>query len=627
MNNEGKRTQTIEIPQLAVVALIGASGSGKSTFARAHFKPTEILSSDFFRGLVSDDENDQAASKDAFDALFYLAGKRLGAGKLTVIDATNVQKEARKDVLDLAREQNCHAIAIVLDMPEALCRARNALRPDRDFGDHVIKRQAMQLRRSLRGLEREGFRYVFVLTGEEEAHAVEIVRKPLWNDKREECGPFDIVGDVHGCFDELCRLAETLGYGVDAQNCALTPHPQGRKLVFVGDLCDRGPANVKVLKLVMGAVRDGIARCIVGNHDFKLLKHLKGRQVVPSHGLDLTIGELANETEEFRNDARRFLDSLISHYVFDGGKLVVAHAGLIEKYQGRGSGRVKEFCMFGETNGETDEYGLPIRAQWANDYRGKALVVFGHTPNPEVVNLNNTLCIDTGCVFGGKLTACRYPEREIVQVDAAREYYRPVKPLLPLSPSSHAGDDTLNIDDVLHQHYFSTRLKQNIKIHENNAMAALELMSRFAVDPHWLIYLPPTMSPCETSRLEGFLEYPAEAFNYYKTRGIGQVVCEQKHMGSRAVIVLCRSAEIAATRFGAKDGKRGVIHTRTGRSFFADDTTEAALLERLDGVLTASGFWDDFQTEWVCLDAELMPWSAKARQLIEDQYAAVGRAG
>jgi protein phosphatase len=152
-------------------------------------------------------------------------------------------------------------------------------------------------------------------------------------------------------------------------------------------------------------------------------------------------------------------------------------------------------------------------------------------------------------------------------------------------------------------------------------------MSRFAIDPHWLIYLPPTMSPCETSRLEGLLEHPAEAFHYYKTRGIGQLVCQQKHMGSRAVIVLCRGAEIAAARFGAKDGKSGVIHTRTGRGFFADDATEAALLERLEKVLSASGFWHDFQTEWVCLDAELMPWSAKARQLIEDQYAAVGRAG
>jgi protein phosphatase len=617
-------TKTIEIPELAVVALIGASGSGKSTFAKAHFKPTEILSSDFFRGMVADDENDQSVSKDAFEALYYLAGKRLGLGRLTVIDATHVQKEARQDVLRLAREQDCHAVAIVLDMPESLCLERNARRPERNFGDHVVKSQATRLRRSLKGLEREGFRFVFVLRGEAEANAVEIVRRPLWNNRKGECGPFDIIGDVHGCFDELCRLVEALGYRVDARNGVIAPHPQGRRLVFLGDLCDRGPDNVQVLRLVMRAVASGVADCLIGNHDFKLLKYLKGRKVTPSHGLDRTIGELARESEEFRAELRRFLDSLRSHYVFDDGRLVVAHAGLIEKYQGRGSGRVREFCMFGETSGETDEYGLPVRAQWANEYRGKALVVFGHVPAPEVVRLNHTVCIDTGCVFGGKLTAFRYPEKESVQIAAAREYYRPVKPLLS---QGRADDDTLDIDDVLHQPILSTRLKQNVRIRQENAMAALELMSRFAIDPHWLIYLPPTMSPCETSRLESYLEYPAEAFNHYRTRGIGRVVCEQKHMGSRAVIVLARNAQAAAKRFGAQDGKRGVIHTRTGRSFFSDEASEAALLARLDGVLEASGFWSDFQTKWVCLDTELMPWSAKARQLLEDQYAATGRAG
>lgn len=614
----------IEIPELAVVALIGASGSGKSTFARKHFKPTEILSSDAFRGMVSDDENDQSVSKDAFEALYYLANKRLGLGRLTVIDATNVQKEARQDVLRLAREQNCHAVAIVLDMPESLCLERNAQRPERNFGDHVVKNQVAGLRRSLRGLEREGFRFVFVLKGEAEANAAEIAVKPLWNNRKTEHGPFDIIGDVHGCFDELCRLVQALGYDIDAGNHTIAPHPQNRRLVFLGDLCDRGPDNVKVLRLVMRAVADDVAKCVIGNHDLKLLKYLKGKQVTPSHGLDLTIGELERESQEFRAEVRRFLDSLISHYVFDDGKLVVAHAGLIEKYQGRSSGRVREFCMFGETTGETDEYGLPVRTQWANDYRGRALVVFGHVPNPDVVTLNRTVGIDTGCVFGGKLTAYRYPEGETVQVDAAREYYRPTKPMLS---QGRADDDTLDIDDVLRQPYISTRLKQNIKIQPENAMAALELMSRFAIDPHWLIYLPPTMSPCATSRLESTLEYPTEAFDYYKTRGIGQVICEQKHMGSRAVIVLARNAEAAAQRFGAKDGKRGVIYTRTGRSFFSEEASEAALLERLDGVLDASGFWRDFQTEWVCLDAEIMPWSAKAQQLLEDQYASTGRAG
>ena len=613
----------IAIPELAVVALMGVSGSGKSTFAKRFFKPTEVLSSDYFRALMSDDENDQSVTLQAFDALYYVANKRLELGLLTVIDATNVQKEAREAVLRLAKEQNCLAAAIVFDMPENLCRERNRNRPDRNFGDHVITRQGQQLRRSIRHLQKEGFRHVYVLKSEEELADVEVVRVPLWNNRKSETGPFDIIGDIHGCFDELCVLLEKLGYAIDREKLAAAP-PQGRKAIFLGDLCDRGPKNVEALRLVTGMVESGAAYCVAGNHDVKLLKKLRGANVQLSHGLDITVEQLGAQGEEFAARVKSFLDSLLSHYVFDGGKLVVAHAGLKEKLQGRASGRVRDFCLYGDTTGETDEYGLPVRLPWANDYRGKACVVYGHTPTPVVEAINNTFCIDTGCVFGGKLTAFRYPEKEIVQVDAAREYYAPAKPFLD-KPVVH--DDMLNIDDVLGQKFLSTRLRRGIKINAENAAAALEVMTRFAADPHWLIYLPPTMSPCETSKLSDYLEHPAEAFNYYKTRGVGKVVCEQKHMGSRAVIVLCKDAEVAAKRFNVKDGGFGIIYTRTGRHFFDDSEIEKAILTRLQSVLGFSGFWNDFNTDWVCLDTELMPWSAKAQKLLKEQYAAVGRAG
>jgi len=196
----------ITLPDLSLVVLIGASGSGKSSFARKHFLPTEVLSSDFCRGLVSDDENDQAATKDAFDVLHYVAAKRLAAGRLTVVDATNVQPEARKPLVALAREYHCLLVAVVLDMPERVCLDRNQSRPDRAFGPHVVRNHIKSLRQSLRGLEREGFRYVFVLRTPEEADAATVVREPLFNDKRGEHGPFDIIGDIHGCFDELVAL-------------------------------------------------------------------------------------------------------------------------------------------------------------------------------------------------------------------------------------------------------------------------------------------------------------------------------------------------------------------------------------------------------------------------------------
>lgn len=613
----------IEIPELCVVALIGPSGSGKTTFANKYFKPTEVLSSDFFRGLVSDDENDQSATAAAFDSLFYIASKRLESGRLAVIDATNVQKGAREQVLNLARAQNCFAVAIVLDFPEALCQARNSARPDRSFGPHVVKGQLRDLKRSLRHLQKDGFRRVYVLNSPEEAENIEIVRTPLWSNRKEDGGPFDIIGDVHGCYSELCELLTLLGYSVNREAFTALP-PPGRKAVFLGDLCDRGPENMRVLRMVMNMHAAEHALVVPGNHDAKLLKQLKGAKVSASHGLDITLAQLAEEPPAFAAQVKSFLDGLISHYVLDNGRLVVAHAGLKEALQGRASGRVRDFCLYGETTGETDDFGLPVRLPWAREYRGKARVVYGHTPSLEVQTLNNTYCIDTGCVFGGKLTAYRYPENETVQVSARREYYAPARPLAPVP---EPRGTMLDIKDVLGKRFISAALsKRPITVHEENAISALEIISRFAADPRWLIYLPPTMSPCETSPLPGYLEHPAEAFAYYQNSGVTKVVCEQKHMGSRACIVLCKTPGVAKERFGTEEGQ-GIIYTRTGRHFFDNPQTEAALLNRLHAALSASNFWQDFATDWVCLDAELMPWSAKAQKLLAEQYAPVGRSG
>src|SRR4051794_27662439 len=253
---------TFTIPELSLVVLIGPSGCGKSTFARKHFKPTEVMSSDAFRALVSDDENDQSSTDDAFAALHFVAARRLARAKLTVIDATNVQPEARKPLVALAREYHVFAVAIVFDLPERLCHNRNKARSGRDFGPHVIRNQCHQLRTSLRGLDREGFRYVFVLDSPEQVEAAVIERQPLWTNRKFEHGPFDIVGDVHGCFDELCTLLTRLGYYIsrDDNGYRVEP-PDGRKAVFVGDLVDRGPNTPDVLKLVMGMAEAGSALC------------------------------------------------------------------------------------------------------------------------------------------------------------------------------------------------------------------------------------------------------------------------------------------------------------------------------------------------------------------------------
>jgi protein phosphatase len=622
----------ITIPELGLVLLVGPSGSGKSSFGRKHFLATEVVSSDVCRRLVSDNENDQSATSDAFALLHEIVRKRLARGRLTVVDATNVQPEARRTLIALAQEFHVVPCAIVFDLPERLCQERNALRPDRQFGPHVVRNQCAQLRRSMRGLEREGLRQVFKLSSAGDVDAATVVREPLYNNRKTEHGPFDIIGDVHGCFDELGDLLTKLGYtlSVDGDTFSLSG-PEGRKLVFVGDLVDRGPQSPRVLKLVMQLVASGQALCVPGNHDVRLMRVLRGRDLPLTFGLRETLEQLAEETPQTKRGLADFVYGLVSHYVFDDGKLVVAHAGLKESMQGRGSAKVRDVAVHGEKTGESDEFG-DIRYVWAADYRGSALVVYGHTPVSEPVWLNNTVNIDTGAVFGGKLTALRYPEREIVSVPARKQYYEPTRPFLPTDErlartAQQADDDMLDLADVVGKRLIDTRLLPRITIREENAIAALEVMSRFAVDPKWLIYLPPTMSPSETSRRPELLEHPEEALSYYRKEGVTQVVCEQKHMGSRAVVVLCKEETVARTRFGVMTPALGTVYTRTGRRFFNDEAMEAAFLTRLRDAAEAAGLWAALATEWMCLDCELMPWSAKAQELLRQQYAPVGSAG
>ncbi len=937
-----RRPFYIEIPDFAVIALIGVSGSGKSTFARTHFRATEILSSDRFRGLVSDDENDQSATTDAFDALHYLAAIRLRNRKSVVIDATNVQPDARKQLLSVAKAHDCLAVAIVLDAPESVCAARNATRADRQFGPHVIRNQSRNLRQSLRNLKREGFRYVFALNPAQIEEA-QITRIPLWTDRRAETGPFDLIGDVHGCYDELVELLTKLNYAPDAASGAWT-HPLGRRIVFLGDLVDRGPKVVETVRLAQQMMAAGTAFCVPGNHDMKLMRALSGKNVTVSHGLAESLAQIdalpEAERESFKTEYVKWADGLVSHLWLDGGKLCAAHAGMKEDYIGRASGRVREFALFGETTGETDDFGLPVRYPWASDYRGKTTVVYGHTPVPSADWLNNTLNLDTGCVFGGALTALMWPESEIVSVAAKQTYAEPIRPFLPakkpaapdrediektllalaarhietrkigaeavrnkhrlqadadkyarmrdeleakaqnaesggnaelaaqfrkakagyertgaemetplaeavsmantvlralldaetklrqlaeqasvalpdfdaaldsevaeanapvFDPKAEAlinaavrdmkdnqiknrelavqaissknnlqaeadkndrmeqildqkmqdavarddqrqirdllkdkkslnriqdkvradleaaivatdkikaalhedeervrnraseamlmkgrlrhteiqkrtlaalasfelleldiaqqfeklqarladrqaseaaqkemtyatsqwqHDELLRAEDVLGKRLIATETMANIMIPAANAAAALEVMSRFAVEPRWLIYLPPTMSPCETAPDGDLLERPEEAFAYYRGQGVKQVICQRKHMGSRAVVVVCRNEEAAFKRFGQPMGSgiTGQIFTRTGRQFFDEAALNAGLLAEIQNAMTAANFWEEFQTDWFCLDCELMPWNAKAQGLLREQYAPVGAA-
>ena len=617
----------LSIPDLSLVVLIGVSSSGKSTFAREHFLPTEVLSADFFRALVADDENSLEATDDAFASLHFVAARRLARGLLTVVDATNVQPEARKPLVELAKRYHAQPVAIVFDLPQSLCEERAAVRTDRDLPPHVIPRQYRQLRRSLKGLKREGFRRIFALRSPTDVARVETVREKLWPDRREEGGPFDIIGDVHGCCAELEALLDQLGYRIAGEK---VEPPPGRKAVFVGDLVDRGPNAPGVLALVMRMVESGSALCVPGNHDARLVRALQGRKVQRTHGLAETLTQLDDETAEFKKKVETFLGGLVSHYVLDGGALVVAHAGMKEEMAGRASGAVRSFALYGDVTGEEDEFGLPVRRDWAAEYRGRARVVYGHTPVAQPEWVNNAINIDTGCVFGGALTALRYPELELVSVPAKAQYSEPVRPLA----AQQTRDDVLDLADVAGGFDSSsakgrrveTRLMGRVFVHAERAAAALEVMSRFAVDHRWLVYLPPTMAPPQTSTRPDLLEHPDEVLAYYRRCGVRELVCEEKQMGSRAVLVVCRDPETAQRRFGIEDGSAGICYTRTGRRFFTDAGLEAGILDHVRRAFEHSELWSALATDWAVLDAEIMPWSAKAQQLLEDQYAAVGAA-
>jgi protein phosphatase len=264
-----------------------------------------------------------------------------------------MKPESRKPLVVLARQYHCLPVAIALNIPERICAERNSLRSDRNFSNHVIRQHVQEMRRSLRRLDREGFRHVHILDSPDAIETATVDRQPLWCDRKGDYGPFDIIGDIHGCRSELEILLEKLGY-----DPATRRHPDGRKIVFLGDLVDRGPDIPGVLRIAMEMVGAGNAICVPGNHEMKLLRKLRGRDVQITHGLAESLEQLEREPVEFVEGAAKFIDGLVSHYVLDGGRLVVAHAGMKAAMQGRGSGKVREFALFGETTGETDEFDI-----------------------------------------------------------------------------------------------------------------------------------------------------------------------------------------------------------------------------------------------------------------------------
>lgn len=594
--------RTMGLPDPSLVFLLGARGSGKSTFARRFFDPSEVVSLEECRKRVGDDLAGHTPNAAAMTLFYTIIESRLDAGRLVVVDADNTNVETRKSLVSLARKHHLFAVAIALQIDERICIERNAARSDCLVSPYEVKRATEAVRKVVETYAREGIREVHVLSTPEAVNEAVVSRHRLWTDKRDDCGPFDIIGDVHGCADELEALLEMLGYRITWDDALrwgvrVTP-PAGRRVIFLGDLIDRGPRIVDCLRIAMSMVDDGAALCVPGNHEVKLLRKLRGRTVSITHGLAETLAEFERTTPAFRDDVACFIDRLVGHYVLDDGRLCVVHAGIKEGMQGRSSSAAREFGLYGDTTGETDDYGLPVRHDWATGYRGRACIVYGHTPMLVAEWVNNTICIDTGCVFGGALTALRYPERELVSVPAAKRYFEPRKPLVArLSQAGQAGEtapiDLPDLDALRTSGVIKTRFRYHVAVPEEHVAAVVEMLSRYCVDPRWLVYLPPVTSPVDASTRPGTLEHPEEAFAYYRHKGFFQVVCQEKQESKRVVIAICRDSNAARTVFGTSDGRAGIVHTRTGRPFFDNRNAEEQFVERIRSAMERARIFDD----------------------------------
>ncbi len=605
----------VAIPELALVVLIGPTGSGKTTFAARHFRDTEVFSIERCRRLVADDDESERATRAGAELLRVIAKQRLLEGRLTVIDGAHILPEERKELIDLARE--CHAppVAIVLNLVASVCQARLSQRAGVPVGMQLVHQQSARLHKALWGLEKEGFHTVAIFRTPNDIDSAAVERRPMRTDLRADTGPFDVIGDVHGCFDELVALLGKLGYVTSGlPDAPRAVHPRGRKAVFVGDFVGRGPDTPRVLRLIMAMVNAGAALVVRGNHEARLSKKLRGRDVRLSHGLAEAMAQLEDASPEWKTEVVAFLDGLADHYVLDEGKLVVAHAGLPEALHNRVSEEVRAFALYGETAGENDAFGPPGVPAWVDAYTGAATVVYGHLAVHRPEWAHNTLCIDTGCVFGGALTALRYPERELVQVSASRAHYEPAAQSWrdeAEAPTTRADADVLDMAHAEGKRAITTTVQGTISVQEANAAAAFEAMARFAVDPHFLIHLPPTMAPSDACKSGPYLEHPREALYYYRDEGIPKVICEEKHAGTRVIVVVCRDENAAVRRFCATWGDIGAIYTRTGRPFFASRALEREVLDRLRAALERSGVFRTHETSWVCLDAVIAPRSAR----------------
>lgn len=640
---------TLILPHAGIVLLVGPSGSGKSTLINRLIKngditSSEAVSSDHFRMLVSDgaffnwtghapEEADvlkthyQQISAEAFCMMDSLIETRARLNRLTIIDATHLYSDDRLKYIQFAKKHHLPITALVLDVKEATLLDRDASRED-PRGKKRIKQQFQVFKREKRSLKREGFHRVHFMS-EEDMDNILFSRSS--NPVEIDAGSgIDVIGDIHGCYEEMLELLQQLGYEKNHED--LYVHPEGRIFLSLGDVMSRGPRSLDTMIFFKRHVQAELAYMIDSNHGWKIARWLDGRKVILNHGDEKVEEELKqfavkngeHAAAELKAELRELLLSAPSHYVVKKNNvplMVCTHAGIKDHYIGKQSGRISDFCRYGDTDG-VDAEGRPVRKDWFIKHQGAELIVWGHDPKPEPIIMHRTLNIDQGAVFGGKLTAFRFPEKSIVSVPAKADYANTENN--PLKRWKEKRLAPPNIGKYIHGYSVLTEDFGEVKIDETLVKPAIDTVSHFTIPMEQLIYIPPTMSPTpEASVLPDYMEHPQEAIDYYKSKDIHTLIAEKKHMGSRAIILLFSDRQASIEKTGIDS--LGVIYTRTGRRFF-DKEMEARMLAKLHADLTASDYFRKKETEFLLLDAEILPWNLKAKDLISKQYAHVAEA-
>lgn len=636
----------IVLPYAGIVLLVGTSNSGKSTFLKKLIEnkqilPSEVVSSDDFRILVSDsdfidwtqkprDESDslynqyQKISEEAFSLMDLTIEKRCKLNKLTFVDATNLFSEDRKKYITIARKHHVPIVAIVMDVEQDVLLERDKIR-DTPRGKQKINQQYQTFKRERRFIKKEGYLATYFILNNTDY--IEIIRKSNNPIEIEVKNGIDIIGDIHGCYQEFLKLLVKLGYEINEKGYYV--HPAGRKFLSLGDIMSRGPKSLETMQFFLRHVKKGLAYMIDSNHGWKIARWLEGKKVTLNHGDELVEEEFKHfkeqygeeHTLELKQSLKELLLNAPSHYILTKNHvptLVCTHAGIKDEFIGKQSIDISDFCRYGDVDG-FDEEGKPIRRDWSIHHKSNILIVWGHDPKPKPLIINNTINIDQGVVFGGELTAIRYPEKEYVSVQALENYSDGKSN--PLKELDRNRLNTPNIAKFLNGYSVLTDELGEIHIPKEYVIPSIDTVSHFTVPIEELIYIPPTMSPTPSpSTLVDYLEHPKEVIDYYRGMGIDKMIAEKKHMGSRGILLVFKNEAVALKYIGRET--LGVINTRNGRTFFQKEI-EHEILQRINKGLTDNDYYQTYNTDFVLLDAEIMPWNLKAKELINSQYAHV----